>query len=109
VPLNPIYTEDELTGPLQDTGAKIVLTLSAFYERMKACSAASRVKHVVATNIKEWFPSLLRVVFTLLLEKKMGHRATLRERSMAPRVARRSIANRCRRSTPRTRTTTRCC
>lgn len=80
VPLNPIYTEDELVGPLEGTGAKVVVTLSAFYERMKAVQRrVPSVKHVVATNIKEWFPPLLKLIFTLLLEKKTGHRATLRE------------------------------
>lgn len=80
VPLNPIYTEDELAGPLETTGATVVVTLSAFYERMKAVQRrVPSVRHVVLTNIKEWFPSLLRVVFTLLLEKKAGHRATARE------------------------------
>lgn len=80
VPLNPIYTEDELTGPLETTGAKVVLTLSAFYERMKTVQRrVPAVQHVVVTNIKEWFPPLLRLVFTLLAEKKSGHRATPRD------------------------------
>jgi long-chain acyl-CoA synthetase len=80
VPLNPIYNEDELAGPLETTGASIVLTLSAFYERVKAVQRrVPTVKHVVATNIKEWFPAILRLAFTLLLEKKTGHRATLRD------------------------------
>lgn len=80
VPLNPIYTEDELVGPLEGTGATVILTLSAFYERVKAVQRrVPSVKHVVATNIKEWFPPLLKFIFTLLLEKKTGHRATLRE------------------------------
>lgn len=80
VPLNPIYNEDELAGPLETTGASVVLTLSAFYERVKAVQRrVPSVRHVVATNIKEWFPPLLRVIFTVLLEKKAGHRATPRE------------------------------
>lgn len=80
VPLNPIYTEDELVGPLQDTGAKVVLALSAFYERTKAVQRrVPSVQHVVATNIKEWFPPLLKLIFTLLIEKKAGHRATPRD------------------------------
>lgn len=80
VPLNPIYNEEELVGPLQDTGAKVVLVLSAFYERVKAVQRrVPTVHHVVATNIKEWFPPLLKLIFTLAVEKKAGHRATLRE------------------------------
>lgn len=80
VPLNPIYTEDELIGPLETTGSSVIITLSAFYERVKAVQRrVPGLKHVVATNIKEWFPPLLRFIFTLAVEKKMGHRATLRE------------------------------
>jgi long-chain acyl-CoA synthetase len=80
VPLNPIYTEDELAGPIESTGATVMLTLSAFYERVKAVQRRQpSLRHVVVTNIKEWFPPILRLLFTALLEKKGGHRATLRE------------------------------
>src|SRR5690606_30551486 len=76
VPLNPIYTEDELAGPLETTGASVVLTLSAFYARVKAVQRrVPGIRHVVVTNIKEWFPPLLRWIFTLAVEKKAGHRA----------------------------------
>lgn len=80
VPLNPIYTEDELAGPLETTGAKVVLTLSAFYDRIKSVQRrVPSVAHVVVTNIKEWFPPLLRLMFTLFVEKKTGHRVTTRD------------------------------
>jgi long-chain acyl-CoA synthetase len=80
VPLNPIYTEDELAGPLETTGATVMLTLSAFYDRVKTVQLRlPALQHIVATNIKEWFPSLLRVIFSLAVEKKAGHRATLRD------------------------------
>lgn len=77
VPLNPIYTEEELVGPLQNTAPKVVVTLTPFYARLKNVQAASGVKHVIATNIKEYFPSLTRVLFTLFMEKRHGHRITL--------------------------------
>lgn len=80
VPLNPIYTEDELAGPLETTGVSVILVLSAFYERVKSVQRRlPSLRHVVATNVKEWFPPLLRFVFTLAVEKKAGHRATPRE------------------------------
>ncbi|MBX3174053.1 MAG: AMP-binding protein [Gemmatimonadaceae bacterium] len=80
VPLNPIYTDDELAGPLESTGASVVLVLSAFYERVKAVQRRiPGVQHVVVTNIKEWFPPILRALFTLLVEQKAGHRATVQE------------------------------
>ncbi len=80
VPLNPIYTEDELAGPLETTGVSVVLVLSAFYERLKAVQRRlPSLRHVIVTNIKEWFPPLLRFVFTLAVERKAGHRATARD------------------------------
>jgi long-chain acyl-CoA synthetase len=79
VPLNPVYTEDELVGPLQTTTPKLMLTLSAFYDRVKAAQKRTGLRTVIVTNIKEWFPPLLKVLFTLAVEKKMGHRATARD------------------------------
>jgi long-chain acyl-CoA synthetase len=78
VPLNPIYHEEELLGPLKDTAPKVIVTLTPFYERVKHVQPATPVQHVIATNIKEYFPVLLRTAFTLFMEKKSGHRITLK-------------------------------
>jgi len=77
VPLNPIYTEEELVGPLRDLSPKVVVTLTPFYRRLKNVQAATGVQHVIATNIKEYFPGLTRALFTLFMEKRLGHRITL--------------------------------
>jgi long-chain acyl-CoA synthetase len=77
VPLNPIYTEHELIGPLSDTGAETILTLTPFYARVKAIQSRTSLKRVIATNIKEYLPPVLRLLFTLVKEKKEGHRVTL--------------------------------
>ena len=82
-PLNPIYTEEELVGPLNTIGAKVVVVLSTFYERLKKVQPGTPVTRVVSTNIKEWFPPLLQLVFTLFVEKKAGHRVTLRDGDVA--------------------------
>lgn len=79
VPLNPTYTAEELAGPLATTGASVVIALSAFYQQVKSAQPRTAVKHVVLTNIKEWFPAALKVLFTLFVEKKAGHRATARD------------------------------
>ncbi len=78
VPLNPINTEEELIGPLKDTAPKVVVTLTPFYARVKHVQPATPVQHVIATNIKEYFPPVLRLAFTLFMEKKLGHRITLK-------------------------------
>ena len=77
VPLNPIYTEEELIGPLKDTSSKVVVTLTPFYQRVKNVQAASGVQQVIATSIKEFFPPLTSALFTLFMEKRKGHRIAL--------------------------------
>jgi long-chain acyl-CoA synthetase len=78
-PLNPIYTEEELATNIGTIKPRIVITMSAFYERVSNASRKTTVECVVSTSIKEFFPPLLRLAFTFLMEKKLGHRATLRQ------------------------------
>ena len=77
LPLNPLYTADELVAPLRDAGAGIVVTLTPFYARLKEIQAKTLVTHVIATSIKEYLPPVLRVLFTLFKEKKGGHRIAI--------------------------------
>lgn len=79
VALNPIYTEHELVAPLKTTGTRIVVALTKFYRTMKAAQPAAGVEMVIATNIKEYLPKHLSLLFTLVKEKKEGHRIRLAE------------------------------
>jgi len=76
-PLNPIYTEPELEVPLRDHGVETVVTLTRFYPRVKHVQPRTPVRRVIATNIKEYFPPLLRLLFTAFREKKDGDRVAL--------------------------------
>jgi long-chain acyl-CoA synthetase len=78
-PLNPIYTEEELAGPLTTIDANIVVTLSSFYERLKKVQPHTPVKRIVTTNIKEWFPSITKILFTIFMEGKGGYRVSHRD------------------------------
>ncbi|HEY1910176.1 MAG TPA: AMP-binding protein [Vicinamibacterales bacterium] len=77
-PLNPIYTEHELEGPIREQGVETIVTLTRFYARVKALQPRTGLRRVIATNIKEFFPPLLRVLFTLAREKREGDRITLK-------------------------------
>jgi long-chain acyl-CoA synthetase len=77
LPLSPLYTGTELVEPLESAGVAVVVTLTPYYRRLKEIQGQTPVKHVIATSIKEYLPPLLRVVFTLLKEKKSGHRISL--------------------------------
>jgi long-chain acyl-CoA synthetase len=77
VPSNFLYTADEMEHQLNDAGAEIVVTLSSFYQRIHGIRGNTRLRHAIVTNIKEYFPSLLRLLFTVAREKKEGHRVEL--------------------------------
>jgi long-chain acyl-CoA synthetase len=77
VPLNPTYTGHEIERALASAGAEVVITLTPFYERVAGSRARTSVRTVVATNIKEYLPPVLRLLFTLFKEKKDGHRITI--------------------------------
>ena len=78
VPMNPLYTERELEFAFQECGAETALVMTRFYEKAKTVQPQTRVRNVIATNIKEYLPPALRVLFTLLKEKKEGDHVTLR-------------------------------
>jgi long-chain acyl-CoA synthetase len=76
-PLNPIYTESELEAALIEGGVETAVTLTRFYERIKRIQGRTPLRHVIATNIKEYFPPVLRLLFTLVREKRDGDRVNL--------------------------------
>ena len=78
-PQNPIYTERELQESLSTTDPETIIVLTAFYDRVKRIQANTTLKRVIATNIKEYLPGVLRVLFTLVKEKKEGHRIDLQQ------------------------------
>jgi long-chain acyl-CoA synthetase len=78
VAVNPIYTEHELLGVLRDSGARAAIALTRVYDRIKAVQPRTPVELVIATNIKEYLPRRLAILFTLFKERKDGHRIHLR-------------------------------
>ncbi|OGN94829.1 MAG: AMP-dependent synthetase, partial [Chloroflexi bacterium RBG_13_50_21] len=82
VPINPLYTEGEMEFALKECGATVAMVLSPFYYKVKSIQGHTDVGLVVATNIKEYLPPVLRLLFTLVKEKKEGYRITLQTGDM---------------------------
>jgi long-chain acyl-CoA synthetase len=76
-PLNPVLADIELEAALREMGAGTIVVLTRFYLRVKRMQSRTAVRQVVATNIKEHFPFLLRTLFTLFRETKEGDRVAL--------------------------------
>jgi long-chain acyl-CoA synthetase len=73
VPCNPQYVARELEHQFNDSGAKVAVTLSLTYPIVKQIRAKTKLEHVIVTNVKEYFPGLLKFLFTVATEKKEGH------------------------------------
>ncbi len=77
VPSNPLYVAREIEHQLNDAGAKFAIVLSLLYPNIKKIRDKTSLNHVIVTNIKEYFPGLLKTLFTLAKEKKGGHRVDI--------------------------------
>jgi len=73
VPCNPQYVARELEHQFNDSGAKVAVTLSLTYPIVKQIRDKTQLEHVIVANIKEYFPGLLKFLFTVAKEKKEGH------------------------------------
>jgi long-chain acyl-CoA synthetase len=79
VATNPLYTPRELEHQMKDSGVKIMLVMSNFYNMVKSVQPKTGIKTLVVTNMKETLPGLTSLLFTLFMEKKGGFRVDLGE------------------------------
>ncbi len=70
VPINPLYTAEEVLFELNDAGVKTVIVMSRFYPLIQKIRGRSSLENVIVTNVKAYFPWLTRLLFTLLKEKE---------------------------------------
>lgn len=73
VPCNPLYQAGEMLPQLNDSGAKVLVTLAAFYKVVRAIRAETKLEHVVVARIQDYFKPLTRAIFTRFMEKSRGH------------------------------------
>ena len=72
VATNPLYTAPEIEHQASDAGIEYMFVMTNFYNTIKKAQPKTRIKKLIVTNLKETLPPLLRVLFTLLREKKGG-------------------------------------
>lgn len=81
-PVNPLYTQTELEHAFKESGTEVVICLGPFYETVKKLQPNTKIRLVIVAGIKEFLPLLLRLAFTLVEEKKGGHRVKLHKGDM---------------------------
>jgi long-chain acyl-CoA synthetase len=74
VAFNPLYSPREIEHQLNDCEAKVIIVLSLFYKNVAEVRSRTKVEHVIVAYIKEYLPPVSRLLFTLLKEKKEGHK-----------------------------------
>jgi long-chain acyl-CoA synthetase len=74
---NPLYVPREVEHLVKDSGTETFVVMSQLYERVKGIRASAGLKRVIVTNVKEYFPGLLKLLFTLTKENKEGHKVDI--------------------------------
>ena len=63
VPLNPLYTGEELKYFFKDAEPRIILTLDIFYEKVKEAEKVTpQIEKIITANIADYFPALKRIL-----------------------------------------------
>jgi len=71
---SPTNSPEEVLRQANDSGAKVLVTLTRFGALGKAVQSESDVEHVIFANVKDDLPPLRRTAFSLTRETKEGHR-----------------------------------
>jgi long-chain acyl-CoA synthetase len=74
---NLLYMPREVEQLLIDSGSETMIVMSSLYERVKQVRDKTSLKQVVVTNIKEYLPGMLKLLFTVAKERKEGHRVDI--------------------------------
>ncbi|HET9907082.1 MAG TPA: long-chain fatty acid--CoA ligase [Anaerolineales bacterium] len=74
VATNPLYTPPEIEHQASDAGIEVMFVMTNFYKTIKKAQPNTKIKKMIVTNLKETLPPVMRLLFTLLREKKGGFR-----------------------------------
>jgi long-chain acyl-CoA synthetase len=74
VATNPLYTATEIEHQAADAGIEIMFVMTNFYHTIKKAQPNTKIRKLIVSNLKEALPPVLRILFTLLKEKKGGFR-----------------------------------
>jgi long-chain acyl-CoA synthetase len=70
---NPLYVEREIEHQLKDCGAEVMVVLDLLYDRVKRVQAATKVRRLIVTSIREYMSVPLRLLVPLVKRALVGH------------------------------------
>lgn len=73
---SPLSTEEEISSQLRDSGARILVTLSAYREMVERLCSDTAITEIIYTDVREYLPLRQRVLLAKLIEGSSPHSAT---------------------------------
>ena len=70
VATNPLYSGREIVHQVNDANIETMILMTNNYEKVKAVQDQTKIRTIIATNLKETLPPVLRMLFTLAREKR---------------------------------------
>lgn len=70
VPVNPLYTEDELLHPLQDARVKVVIVIDVLYPSVVKMMKQTSLQHIVITKLQEYLPFPKNKMYPMMQKKQ---------------------------------------
>ena len=72
VQTNPLYTERELEYQMDDSGAKVILTLDILFPRVSKVMKNTQIEHIIVTAIKDYLPFPKNLIYPFIQKKQTG-------------------------------------
>lgn len=70
VQTNPLYTERELEYQMDDSGAKVILTLDILFPRVSKVMKNTQIEHIIVTAIKDYLPFPKNLIYPFIQKSK---------------------------------------
>jgi len=70
VNINPLYTVPEIEHALNDSGAKVLLMIDMFADKLEKVVPGSSVQTVLLTSVADFFPGLRRFIVRFVQKRK---------------------------------------
>ena len=72
VQTNPLYMEREVEYQMQDSGAKVILTLDILFPRVSSAVKNTSVEHIIVTAIKDFLPFPKNLIYPFIQKREYG-------------------------------------
>ncbi|WKA59935.1 AMP-binding protein [Planococcus shenhongbingii] len=69
---NPLYTEREIAYQMNDSGARVIVSLDILFPRISKTIKDTKLENVIITGIKDYLPFPKNIVYPLVQKKQTG-------------------------------------